>query len=363
MEAVLVQGAPTSYRCHQGALFELKTIIEKEGWGKGLLVHGQQSWRVAEPFINPLQLKLVKVRYQGECSRAEVERITELARREQVDYILGVGGGKVIDLAKASANHLKQPFLIVPTLASNCAAWTPLSVFYDQNGTFTDYQVFNRNAFMVAIEPELILDSPSSYLRAGIGDTIAKWYEADVLARQLEDKGIAIEISLHAAKLCRDVLLMQGAEALNDQQHRRVSPAFLRVIETIIMAGGMVGGFGDRYGRIAGAHSIHNGLTALSETHRHLHGNKVAYGILVQLVLEDRLDEVNTLLPYYRQLKLPTSLKELGVTSQLDQAYQLVAQAATKPGESIHLIKPTSSAEVASAMEQLTNWLDNQVKK
>ncbi len=120
---------------------------------------------------------------------------------------------------------------------------------------------------------------------------MAKWYEADALTENMTDQPLAVQISRNAAKLCRDILIAEGDAAICSLQSKRADSAFLRVAETIIMAGGMVGGFGDEYGRIAGAHSIHNGLTRLAETHEQLHGNKVAYGILVQLALEEKFEE------------------------------------------------------------------------
>ncbi|WP_017471275.1 iron-containing alcohol dehydrogenase family protein [Amphibacillus jilinensis] len=358
MEAIQVQGAPNLYRCHKGALNELKQLVINEGWKKGLLVHGNASWTVSAPFIQSLNLPLVATQYHGECTREEVARIVALALEAGVDYILGVGGGKIIDLVKATADCLQQPFLLVPTLASNCAPWTPLSVFYDQEGRFTDYEVFSRNAFMVAIEPELIMNSPAPFLRAGIGDTLAKWYEADVLVKQLEHKPIPVNVAAHAARLCHDVLLEHGAQAIQDHAEQKITRSFIQTVETIIMVGGMVGGFGERYGRIAGAHSIHNGLTVLPETHDKLHGDKVAYGILVQLALENRFDEIEKLLPYYHQLALPTCLKDLGVVvDQQNLVFEQVAKAATKVTESIHFMERSTEEAVAHAMKQLDTWI------
>ena len=84
----------------------------------------------------------------------------------------------------------------------------------------------------------------------------------------------------------------------------------------------MVGGFGDYYGRVAGAHSIHNGLTVLKETHHALHGEKVAYGILVQLVLENKWTEIEELQVFYENLVLPASLKDLGVKIINEKSWQ-----------------------------------------
>lgn len=357
MVSIQVQGAPNIYVCEEGALNKLGQVIRKH-FDSGLLIHGTQSWQVAADKVERLSLPTTLVQYKGECSKAEVERLTQKARNENVDYILGVGGGKIMDLTKAVADELHLPYLLVPTLASNCAPWTPLTVFYDESGRFTHYEMFDQGAFMLAVEPGLIIDSPQSYLRAGIGDTIAKWYEADVLSRNLVPKPLAVDFSLHAARLCRDVLISEGDEALKARTKGQVTSSFVKVIETIIMAGGMVGGFGDQYGRIAGAHSIHNGLTVLEETHHLLHGDKVAYGILVQLALEHRFDEIDKLLPYYRKLGLPASFIDLGITTNHNLAYEQVAKAATKPTESIHLMEVSTEEVVAEAMKNLENWIE-----
>ncbi|SDB83107.1 uncharacterized oxidoreductase [Pelagirhabdus alkalitolerans] len=338
METFPVQGAPNIYRCHDGALYELKEAIYRQRFKQGLLVHGLESWQVAERFIEPLELPVEKIAYNGECTKEEVERLIEIVQTNDLEFVVAVGGGKIIDLAKSVGNQLNIPFLVVPTLASNCAAWTPLSVFYDVSGQFIGYEVYDNNAWFVAIEPELILDSPTAYFRAGIGDTLAKWYEAEALIAPLEKRPVAVDIAYQTAKLSKDVLIEEGTQALADQQSNQASDAFIRVSETIIMVGGMVGGFGERYGRIAGAHTIHNALTTLDETHDHLHGDKVAYGILVQLALVGAHDEVNRLMPYYKELGLPVCLADLGVTDQFDSAVDRVARAALKPGESIHFI-------------------------
>lgn len=359
MQTLQVQGAPNLYVCESGALKKMAVYIKQQNFSKGLIIHGEKSWQVAKNYVDSVSLHTEQVKYRGDCTKQEVERISQVAKKSQVDYIVGVGGGKIIDLAKATAHNIQLPYIVVPTLASNCAPWTPLSVFYDEEGAFTHYEMFPQNAFMVAVDPQIIIDSPKSYLRAGIGDTIAKWYEAAVLAEGLEHKPLAVDVSLHAARLCRDVLIQDGASAMEALANQAVTPAFVKVMETIIMAGGMVGGFGDRYGRIAGAHSIHNGLTVLSETHDILHGDKVAYGILVQLALEDRFDEIEKLLSYYEELQLPASLTDLNILTQLEVACAKVAKTATKQGESIHYMEPSSEKAVLIAMKELETFVLN----
>ncbi len=127
-----------------------------------------------------------------------------------------------------------------------------------------------------------------------------------------------------------------------------------RVIETNIITSGLVGGFGDQYLRVAGAHSIHNGMTTITQTHHLLHGEKVAYGILVQLVLEGKFSEIKQLLPIYQVLKLPMTLLDIGLTVEHKAELQQIAAHSVKEGEDIHLLFPDINKEkVAAAMENL----------
>ncbi|MFD2043587.1 iron-containing alcohol dehydrogenase family protein [Ornithinibacillus salinisoli] len=353
MQTLEVKGAPNHYVCHQGVLKTLPTRLKENQLTKGILLHGRKSWEAAKSYFPHFDIPVMNVLYDGECTYEEVQRVSEFTTDHGADFVLAVGGGKIMDIAKAVGNTVNLPVILVPTLASNCAAWTPLSVFYDQKGNFLTYDVFSYSTFMVLVEPDILIDSPVAFMRAGIGDTIAKWYEADVLTRHMTPKPIAVEIAIHAAKLCRDVLLEEGTVAITAMKAKQVTPSFVRVIETIIMSGGMVGSYGDKYGRIAGAHSIHNGITTIPETHVYMHGEKVAYGVLVQIALENRFNEIDFLLPYYHELALPTSLSELGITENTDKTIQLIANASTKSGESIHLMGVSNASELTQAMQLL----------
>ena len=119
------------------------------------------------------------------------------------------------------------------------------------------------------------------------------------------------------------------------------------------MLAGTVGGYAGRYGRMAGAHAIHNGLTFIAETHHVLHGQKVAYGILVQLALEGRTNDIRELLPLYEALGFPKRLSDLGIAENLAQAKQTIAAHACKPEESLCLMGSFSEADVVAAIESL----------
>ncbi|WP_053366314.1 iron-containing alcohol dehydrogenase family protein [Bacillus sp. FJAT-27245] len=347
-----VRGAPNYYACKSGILETLPNILANHGLRKPLLLTGKNSWNASKAFF-PKGIVTRHETYSGECSNEEIERIGTLIKNDGHDAIIAIGGGKVLDLAKAAGDLVSVPFILVPTLAATCAAWTPLSVIYDNDGRFLYYSIFKGSALAVLVEPAILAASPHAYLRAGIGDTLAKWYEADALLRQVENWTVPMQISRESALLCKTNLLAFGQQALEAAATATITPELIKVCETVIMAGGMVGGYGDRFGRIAGAHSIHNALTHLPETHQHLHGDKVAYGILVQLMLECRKEEVLDLLPFYKKTGLPFSLRSLGILST-ESAAKVIAANALAPNESIHFLDiPLSSDIVVESILEL----------
>ncbi|WP_078547828.1 iron-containing alcohol dehydrogenase family protein [Litchfieldia alkalitelluris] len=340
MDLIEVRGAPSYYACEVGVLSRLEALLLKNHLKKCLIITGETSWSVISPYFpSPTEEVVFTIeKYQGECSLAEISRVSKIANIGEFDCIIGIGGGKVLDIAKGVGYETNIEVVLIPTLASTCAAWTPLSVIYNEEGQFTHYTIFPKSTLLLLIEPRAILNSPKRFLIAGIADTLAKWYEADVLIQQLEDVPTVVKIAHHAAKLCKDELLKHSIKAVQDLEDNKLSSSLLKVIETNIVAGGMVGGFGDKYGRISGAHAVHNGLTTVSETHHLLHGEKVAYGILIQLVLEENWQEINELLPFYRSLELPYQLEHLDLHMASREKLITVARSTVLPHESIHLI-------------------------
>ncbi|WP_239256556.1 iron-containing alcohol dehydrogenase family protein [Listeria ilorinensis] len=359
MAELIVRGAPQEYVCEVGSWKTLEEHLKRRLLKRVLVLHGEKSWRVAEakfPELN--EVEAVFDTYHFECTDAEVARVVALVKAENCEAIIGVGGGKVADVVKAACHVLGIAAIIMPTLAATCAAYTPLSVMYNEAGQMLRYDVFPRSNALVLIDPEVILDSPFELMVAGIGDTLAKWYEADVIIRQLEKSSAEIDVAYFAAKMCRDNLLALSSAALTAMRTGQLNEAFVKTVETNIMIGGMVGGFGDDYGRTSGAHSIHDALTTQEASHRVLHGNKVAYGILVQLVIEGNWAEIEQLLPFYRELGLPASLFDMEMGDLSAEELQIVAERATEPGETIHMMGEGITSEVVyQAMIQLEDYM------
>lgn len=359
MSKLKVQGSPSYYECEVNILDRLETLLKRYKFESGLIIHGEKSWEVTESYFPKFKdISILFERYNGECSETEILRLSKKYKDMNFQFIIGIGGGKISDLSKAVANELNKDVILIPTLASTCAPWTPLSVIYNDKGEFVKHSIFPRSNLMLLVEPRILLNSPLRYLRAGIGDTLAKFYECQALTKNLESPRLTVELALKTADVIKDILLGDSKQALNDLNNNYLSSELLRVFEANIAAGGLVGGLGDEYGRVAAAHSVHNALTRFKETHNLLHGEKVAFGILVQLSLENNFSEIKKLIPFFKSIELPCSLSDLGLNIQENCVLETISKATLLPDESIHFMNSQfSEKDIIDAILNLENFI------
>jgi uncharacterized oxidoreductase len=358
--SIRVQPGAANYFSQVGALDQIEQFFPARALNRVLWISGTRAQAAAAPFLPPLHAdpKSIRLNFSGHCSERQVQAFVN--QGAAADLVIGLGGGSALDTAKAVAHRLQKPFIAIPTIAATCAAWTPLSVWYDDEGAALRFELFPLANHLVLVEPRILLDAPPDYLRAGIGDTLAKWYEARVLCESETSLPLTAQLGLSAARQLHDVLLAEGPAALAAASGKQLSNEFLYVVDGIIAGGGLVGGLGERYTRVAAAHSIHNGLTALPETAEFLHGTKVAYGILVQLALEERLDELRQLSAVLRELGLPTLLADLNIDFKQNEKIDALIARSLRSEESIHLLNGGVNAErlwrAIAAVEAGKTW-------
>ncbi len=339
-----IKCGPEYYMYCQGAIErEVPALLQEHGARNVLIVHGTRSWQAARPYLTFLDdpaYTFVKHTYSGECSYQEAEVLDQIIKDNDIDFVIGVGGGKLCDLVGVTGHLSNINYGVIPTLASNCAPWTPLSVMYKENGEAEGKsEHYKRQAAFLITDPDLVIDSPVEYFIAGLADTLAKWYESVAILEQesLQDEPF-LQMAKAATEICRATILNEGTQAIEDMKNKIVSDEFVHVSEIIIAVAGLVGGLGDKYARNAAAHALHDGMGKyIPASHEYLHGQKVAYGILYQLALEDKWDEIDALMPMYRQLDLPISMHQMNLYPQDEKVIdQIVAFMDGK--EKVHLI-------------------------
>lgn len=337
-----VRPGPNRYITGEGVLFDLPEYLND--FDQVAVITGDQSFDVFKTYY-PHPFDYPVYRYDGSSS---YENAQELADKiKHTDVLLAIGGGRVADTAKITAERMEAELIVIPTLVSNCAPFTPVIVAYYPDHTICKIYYAKKGAYMTIVDTRFLLATPVDYFIAGIADTLAKYYEMEAIVRTMaeEDKTALVRLGFQSAKLIKELLIADAIQAVTDLEAGRLTPAFARITDAIIALAGEVGGFAVEFGRTSGAHALHDGLSYLSETHSVLHGNKVAYCIWVQLAYTNDFAVIEELRPFYEALHLPMKLKDLHVT-RVDRAYFApVLTYAVKEEETFVLIDPMITPE------------------
>jgi glycerol dehydrogenase-like iron-containing ADH family enzyme len=274
---------------------------------------------------------------QFDCCEADLQQISFICEQHCCDAVVAIGGGKVLDAGKLLAHRLKLACITVPTSAATCAGWTALANVYSTEGAFLGDVALARCPDLLIFDHELVRQAPVRTLASGIADAMAKWYEAAVSSGASSD-GL-VQQAVQMARVLRDQLMLEAVSALQDPH----GAAWERVAEACGLSAGLIGGIGGARCRTVAAHAVHNGLTQLEASHGRLHGEKVGFGILVQLRLEEVLggnqlagQSRRQLLPLFRQLGLPVSLEELGLAETGLHQLQQICTFACRDDSDLH---------------------------
>lgn len=338
------------------ALAEIGSHARRLG-RSALLIGGKTALSLCAPAIEESLaaqgLSSRRELFGGISSRAEINRLAALARDNRADCVIAIGGGSALDAGKAVAFDLNSPVIVVPTTVASDAPCSALSVIYSESGVFESYLFLPRNPDCVLVDTTLVAQSPARFLVAGMGDALATVWESGTCARSgkpnpLTEGGQQTLATLALARLCYDTLRQWGLQARLAVERGVVTPA----VEAIVEANILLSGLSSENGGHAAAHSIHNGLTTLAATRNKLHGEKVAFGVLAQLVLEGRAPgEIREVQDFCSAVGLPICLAELDLAEPSRAEIRQVAEAAVAPGETIHASWfPVTATQVEAAI-------------
>lgn len=355
---------PTKYVQGQDELLNLGYFIKVFGDSALLIAHKDDIERVKDKLDSTAKkfgVTFVESNFKGECSREEVARLQELAKENKCACTIGLGGGKAIDTAKCVAQG--DNLIIVPTIAATDAPTSHSAVLYTPDGAFDDYAYFKQSPSVVLVDTTVIAKAPTRFLVSGMGDALSTYFEARATANSYsnvnaglpcgyreglcgEAKGTNTALAL--AKLCYETLINDGVKAKVSSDCNLVTPALENIIETNILLSGL----GFESGGLAAAHAIHDGLTILEGTHKYFHGEKVAFGTIAQLVLENApKEEIEEVLEFCLQVGLPVCLEDIGVETITEEELKEVAEKACIKEESIYSMPfPINVDEVAAAI-------------
>lgn len=355
---------PTKYVQGEDEILNLGYFVKTFGDSALLIAHPDDVKRVQEKLkrtAEKFNIRFVESGFCGECSRREVARLQELAKESKCTCTIGLGGGKAIDTAKCVAEG--ENLIVVPTIAATDAPTSHSAVLYTPEGAFDDYAYFKQSPSVILIDTTVIAHAPVRFLVSGMGDALSTFFEARANVQSYskvnaglpcgfregvcgEARGTKAAFAL--ASLCCESLLEDGWKAKIACENHVVTESLEKIIETNILLSGL----GFESGGLAAAHAIHDGLTILEGTHKYFHGEKVAFGTIAQLTLENApMEEIEEVLDFCLSIGLPVCLEDIGVDHITEEELYQVAEKACIPEESIYAMPfPITVEKVAAAI-------------
>lgn len=347
--------APGQVLVGPGALAAAGEVVGRLG-RRVLVVTGRASWRAEGEAITAglADLDVDVYRYDPDCTPRCAADARARAAAEGRDVVVGVGGGKALDLAKLVADDAGLPVVTIPTSAATCAAWTALGNFYDEAGGFSHGRPLPRPPAAILVDTALIARAPARLLASGLADSLAKWVESSVsVDYAAADAGTRAAWTM--ARFLFDEIRAWGPEAYADAKAGRLTPAVTRAIEANVCLAGTVGGLGGERCRSVAAHAVANALTTLPYAPGggpSWHGEKVAFGIVTQRLLEGLEAEARELAAFFASLDVPITLAALGHAGDDAQLDGLAAHICGPRSTAHHLPFPVTPARVRAAIAQ-----------
>lgn len=257
--------------------------------------------------------------YGGESSYENVKMLAGTESVSSADIIFAVGGGKALDTCKCLGDKINKPVFTFPTIASNCACCTAVSIMYRSDGSFIEPYFLNNSPVHAFINTEIMCEAPEKYIWAGMGDTYAKFYEATISARGEQPEHFKA-LGLAMSSMCCEPIFLSGAAAYADNAAHRNTEAFKETVLCIAVTTGFVSVMLTRdhtpdYNSGL-AHAVFYALTTIGIEEEHLHGEVVAFGTLICLLYDGQRDEYDRVKAFNKSVGLPTTIAEMGVEKE-----------------------------------------------
>ncbi len=346
---------PASVLRGRGAIKHLGAMCGRLGQ-RAMLVGGKRAIAsVEEKVADQLEQQMVSYLgseiFNGVCCQEEINRLADVFRTQGVEVIIATGGGKALDTAKAAGVACNIPVVTLPSIAGTCSAVTSLAFRYHQDGEFRDMMPLPCGPAAVVIDADLLATAPLQWLSAGIGDTLAKWYEYRAISDLNQLTGLA-GVARTNSELCYTLIEHFAADACFAVHDGKANNALEQVLDAIFLYAGLTSVMSN--GAHTGAsHALYEGFTACPKTRHIPHGLLVGYSNLCLLALENRSDdELLTAIALARDRAIPTQLAHIA-TGLTEQDLAVIIDRSLSTPDMANMPWEVEFAEIRAAMERV----------
>lgn len=233
-------------------------------------------------------------------------KLAEKVISNDINYIVGLGGGRVLDVCKYAAYVSKRIFISIPTTIANDGIASPIAVLKRNDGKPKSLGCSIPE--IIIIDTNLIQNSPIQLIKAGIGDTISNYMA-------LIDWEFACEKNKDTMNGFAYIMAKNSLDALMNTDFNEICHEFINVLADSLVLSGIAMEFAGSSRPVSGSeHLFSHALDYYSEVNN-LHGIQVALGTIAILKLLNF--EYKHLLNYLNRFKVDINPKRLGITQDI----------------------------------------------
>lgn len=308
------------YRQERGLIARLGEECARFG-KKMFIIAGPRSWAAVEQDLTASMesagVSWELVIYQGECSSGAAHELASKAAACGADEIVGIGGGKNMDLAKATGYLAGLGVLEIPTSISQCAPFACTSVMYTPDGGKDVTWRYQREIDGCYLDLDVIAACPARYMAAGILDAMAKKIEIlnGLPDLDLQKTDIDLYTAYCVAMHTYDVLEREADQAIEDARAGVATKAIADVAFMNVPITGVISNTTRGYNQTQLAHVFYDCVRTLftREAHDSVHGEIVAVGLFLQLYFNHLQHMEDDLRKRLIAWEIPHNLAGLGI--------------------------------------------------
>ena len=291
----------------RNTILEIDNILSRLNLKKKVLIlTGERTLKIAGEKTNKL---LIKKGFETEIEivkYATLEQINELLKKFEnntFNVILGVGGGKIIDVTKMVSLKKFIPFISIPTTASHDGLSSPRASIRGANKL---YSIQTAAPLGIIADIEIIMKAPYRLLASGCADLISNttavydWKLANIKTGEYYG-----EYAASLANMCAD-LIIKNAELIKNFNEEGVRI----VLESLISSGVAMSIAGSSRPASGGEHLFSHSLDKIDHKHA-LHGEQCGLGSIIMMYLQGR--DWRTIQEALKIIGSPINAKELGL--------------------------------------------------
>lgn len=256
--------------------------------------------------------------FEGPSTIKSFNKAAQMIKDAGASAVVGIGGGRIIDIAKGAGDIADVNIFTAPTSAATCAAYAVLYVIYGEDGSIMGSGFLKREISGVLVDTDIVIKNcPKRYFISGIADAMAKKPEFAFTMLNLGKEGMIAtsEIATMIGDYTYSNYLKKGGEAVKDFENGKVNLLTDDFVNMNVMLTGMVSDLSTGGKQLAIAHNFYDAICCLHPEIRkdYLHGELVGMALPLQIYVNGGTQgEISELKDFLTKLGVPMSLRAVG---------------------------------------------------